>query len=458
MRELVEQVLKARHASDPTVYVGSSGIAYMLWHVTTLAGPMGIRVTSNWLERGLRYTRAAVSDMGRYPKDQLGVSLICGHAGVLCVAALFANTAAQRSHALGRVKESQLLAAEVAGYVRQYNGLLSIAVSSMFEMDEVMYGRAGFLYGALLLNQQLGPESVPHSSVQYIIDSMLRSGRRQAGRVPDSPWPLYYTWPPGRNAEPYVGMAHGLMGCAHVLLLVRGMLQRSVRGELDDLLACILAQEQDEEGNPGPGGHYPAAMPDPSAEPVLHPAPLVHWCHGATGAAMLFSRAYQETGRQEYLQAALRAGDAVWRRGLLRKGPGICHGVAGSAYAHLALYRATGDYKHLHRALQMARFTRTEEFAAGSRVPDHPYSLFEGLAGAACMWADLLNPMRSAFPLVELRDRPGLRGGMSDSDARAHAAAEAAAAEAAAAAAAAALAAGGGPGAGDITMGQQKVS
>lgn len=46
-------------------------------------------------------------------------------------------------------------------------------------------------------------------------------------------------------------------------------------------------------------------------------------------------------GDESYLAAALRAGELVWQRGLLKKGPGLCHGVAGNAYALARLYKAT---------------------------------------------------------------------------------------------------------------------
>jgi hypothetical protein len=48
----------------------------------------------------------------------------------------------------------------------------------------------------------------------------------------------------------------------------------------------------------------------------------VHWCHGATGAVFLLCKAYEQLGNMEYLEAALRSGQAVWERGLLKKGPG----------------------------------------------------------------------------------------------------------------------------------------
>ena len=41
----------------------------------------------------------------------------------------------------------------------------------------------------------------------------------------------------------------------------------------------------------------------------------------------------------KYLTAAKKAGDLIWQRGLIKKGPGLCHGVAGNGYAFLHLYQ-----------------------------------------------------------------------------------------------------------------------
>ena len=35
-------------------------------------------------------------------------------------------------------------------------------------------------------------------------------------------------------------------------------------------------------------------------------------------------------------------------------------------------------------------------------IPDRPMSMFEGLAGAICFWADLLSPELAHFPGFEL--------------------------------------------------------
>jgi hypothetical protein len=53
---------------------------------------------------------------------------------------------------------------------------------------------------------------------------------------------------------------------------------------------------------------------------------------------------------KKYLDSAIKAGEVVWRKGLLLKGNGICHGITGNAYVLHSLFRATKDDKWLHRA------------------------------------------------------------------------------------------------------------
>jgi hypothetical protein len=101
------------------------------------------------------------------------------------------------------------------------------------------------------------------------------------------------------------------------------------------------------------------------------------------------------------LQAALEAGEVVWQRGLLRR-RALCHGVSGNAYVFLALYKLTGDVKHLQRAQAFGRFLleRADALIEGGEMHggDHPWSLFEGLAGTACLYLDLADPENATFP------------------------------------------------------------
>lgn len=108
---------------------------------------------------------------------------------------------------------------------------------------------------------------------------------------------------------------------------------------------------------------------------------------------------------EEFRQAAIDAGDVVWNRGLLRR-LGFCHGVSGNAYVFLSLYRTVGGKRHLFRAQQFASFLQknsqhlisTGEMHGG----DHANSLYEGLAGTACLWLDVTRPDDSRFPGYEL--------------------------------------------------------
>jgi hypothetical protein len=92
----------------------------------------------------------------------------------------------------------------------------------------------------------------------------------------------------------------------------------------------------------------------------------------------------------------------IWKKGLLKKGPGICHGVAGSGYAFLLLHRLTNDDKHLYRAMKFAGFLTSEDFINQSRTPDRPLSLFEGIAGTVCFLIDLLQPEKAEFPFMNV--------------------------------------------------------
>ncbi|CAL8083672.1 unnamed protein product [Calicophoron daubneyi] len=125
-----------------------------------------------------------------------------------------------------------------------------------------------------------------------------------------------------------------------------------------------------------------------------------------SSAVLAYARAYVLWKDSLYLSECRRCADTVWERGLLKKGPGICHGVAGSGYVFLLLYRLTGEVIYLHRASAFADFMNSEEFKLARR-PDSPYSLYEGLAGTACFYADLFSPLTAAFPLMDpLWDQP----------------------------------------------------
>jgi len=245
--------------------------------------------------------------------------------------------------------------------------------------DELLYGRAGYLYTLLYLRRYLGSAAVPSEVVRAVVEAVLRSGRALAAEV-GSRAPLMWAW----HDKIYYGAAHGLAGILSLLLQARehltpSELEEQVRPTVDYLVATAF-----------PGGNFPSSKGNDKDR-------LVHWCHGAPGVIATLAAAHGAWGGERYLAAAVAAGEVVWRRGLLRKGPGLCHGTAGNGYSLLQLYQATGDRLWLYRASCFATWccniARPEV-----RRADRPLSLFEGLAGTAHFLHDMANPGEAAFP------------------------------------------------------------
>lgn len=129
---------------------------------------------------------------------------------------------------------------------------------------------------------------------------------------------------------------------------------------------------------------------------------LVHWCHGAPGVFYLYIKAYILFRDPKYLTACERATDLIWRKGLLRKGPGICHGIAGNGYVFLIMYRLTKNPKYLYRAMNFAYFLEDPLFSEYVYTPNGRWSLYEGLAGTVCYLIDLMHNENASFPFMDV--------------------------------------------------------
>lgn len=280
-------------------------------------------------------------------------------------------------------------------YMKKYADLApEFKTSQLFPQgsDEFFIGRAGYLAGIAVLRSWTGQSVLPDKDIFDICHAIVESGK-QYSRNHYSPCPLMYAY---YHTE-YLGAGHGLAGILFALMLFPDYLKANPDSE--QLVRSALAYML--QITPVDTGNLPSAMDEVSGQ---HRRPssdiLVHWCHGATGAVLVYARAFVLWKDPRYLLACRQCADVIWKRGLLKKGPGICHGVAGSAYAFLVLYRLTGEVFYLHRASMFAEFMQSDTFKHARR-PDCPYSLFEGLAGTACFYADLANPSHAAFPLMD---------------------------------------------------------
>jgi len=133
----------------------------------------------------------------------------------------------------------------------------------------------------------------------------------------------------------------------------------------------------------------------------------------------------------------------VYKQGLLRKGVGLCHGVAGNVFALLAASDALDSTSTSPRSSvsppsavhfsvpseptsssdesnrRRRYFTKAAHLAFLGKfhddpsvlpemgTPDHPWSLFEGLAGMCCAWAEVLSRMDERNPKRERSGFPG---------------------------------------------------
>uniref|UniRef100_A0A0W0FUW4 Putative lanthionine synthetase C-like protein n=1 Tax=Moniliophthora roreri TaxID=221103 RepID=A0A0W0FUW4_MONRR len=313
--------------------------------------------------------------------------------------------------------------------------------------SEVLYGRAGLLYGLLRIRRSLrhrgwvdkivtetvgfNEEDKGHleklrdatsvARLSALCQSIIHRGRVGASlysselmRKGDSNVklpPLMWSW----HSKRYLGAAHGVAGILHILLLCPAHIIKNYIPEIHQTAEWLL-------GCQDPHGNWPTKAPSHvSDHHSSHENDLVQWCHGASGVLIPLSRLLylSYTSPDTYSMpptlatktvTSLRNGaSVVYRHGLLRKGVGLCHGVAGSVYALLAVsdaiallpsdgHRKNSEYYFL-RAAHLAELATRFDRLTGDRemkIPDRPWSLYEGLAGMCCAWGEVYDRIEGA--------------------------------------------------------------
>ena len=351
-----------REKSRSDIYVGTSGIAYMLLKLSksTLRDKFETQQLAKLFSEN---AKRALNSSSKKP-----ISLLSGDAGVYIVSAAVNNSCK-------RPFDDDIK-----------NLLEAIPVFENPEYldegaDEMFVGRSGYLLGLLWLSKELQTEVVDKNELTRLASIVIESGRNYAKRFKLNVALMYQY-----HGRMYLGAAHGISAILFCLLSIplspKDLLD--VKATIDTILKL-----QDSSGN----------FPSKFDKTEYH---LIHWCHGAPGIFYLMAKSYKVFGDKKYLDSCLKCGDLIWQRGLLRKGPGICHGVAGNGYVHLVLFRVTGDPKHLYRAVKFAQFLESELFVKEARTPNRPMSLYEGIAGATCFLIDLLQPEKAEFPFMNI--------------------------------------------------------
>ena len=193
-------------------------------------------------------------------------------------------------------------------------------------------------------------------------------------------------------------------------------------------------------------GHLPTSTPPRSSS---RPSHLVQLCHGSPGLLVLLASARRNAILSTYWQpewdkAIYLGTESVWEEGLLSKGGSLCHGLTGNAWPLLMLHDCfeytkdlpgakpamvledtsptksnssnissqalSGDY-FLSKALTFLRLAQecppySSDLGIKSsyhfRMPDCPYSLYEGLAGMVCAWAEACAVIQARLRKLEI--------------------------------------------------------
>ncbi|KAK9285393.1 hypothetical protein L1049_024585 [Liquidambar formosana] len=354
-------------ALDPTVHTGLLGTAFTCFRSFQATGDhQDLQLCAQ-----IVHTCASVA-----PTFTRHVTFLCGRGGVYALGAVVANYMGDHQR-----RDSFLnLFLEVA----QERALPIGPEEGGFGMSyDLLYGRAGFLWAALFINKHLGQETLPNDLLMPVVGAVLAGGR--TGASDNTACPLMYRC----HGTRYWGAAHGLAGILQVLL--HFPLSEEDAEDVKGTLRYMMSNRFPHSGN------YPSSEGNPRDK-------LVQWSHGATGIAITLCKASQVfSSDREFRDAAIEAGEVVWKNGLVKK-VGLADGVAGNAYAFLSLYRLTGESIYEERAKAFASFlyhnARDLVTIGPARGADHPYSLFQGLAGTACLWFDLLYAGKFQVPGV----------------------------------------------------------
>eukprot|EP00966_Prymnesium_polylepis_P067986 1580338-Prymnesium_polylepis.1 len=226
----------------------------------------------------------------------------------------------------------------------------------------------------------------------------------------------FLQWHGPNDAGLWLGQSHGSAGVLQQLLAVDGVLSNSTAARL---LRATLDHTCDVQM---PSGNFPTEYYNASQDY------LVQWDHGAPGVSAALLAGWRAFGVPRYRQAAERALDCTWERGLVLKGlmncrartPGanrtqcdqapssptsLSHadltvrcrccsqlargggadGIGGNTWMMLYAARVTGDAKYLYRALSFQQTVLAHPLLSDlttmrqpQPLPDGPWQFWTG--------------------------------------------------------------------------------
>jgi hypothetical protein len=274
---------------------------------------------------------------------------------------------------------------------------------------EVLYGRAGFLKALSFVRRETIDPEFGTDLARNLIGQIWNEGKRFSKQL-KCPIPLMWEW----HSSLYLGAAHGVTGILHSLLdFPVELLQVDERA-----LKTIDQTLEQLNGYCFESGNLVSSLPQ-SGDFKDKKDRLVQFCHGSPGHVLLlvqmFVASRTKYGAKHLTMAKQIVESTIFPRGILRKGVGLCHGISGNAYCFLSVHNAElkesteGKREHQHNSWLRYAYTYAnfalDNFDELEKIPDRPYSLFEGLAGLVCFLLDLVGQKdgaQSHFPCYEL--------------------------------------------------------
>ncbi|CAG8625963.1 10417_t:CDS:2 [Funneliformis mosseae] len=367
----------SHYSRDYDVFCGYAGIAFTYFHLhqidpnLNIAGDkVGLLCTT--------YLSAALSAVKKTKEKHVG--FLGSHVGPLALAVVVYHIIENNSDEA--LKYLNLI-------LKTYHPL---AVKE--ESNELLYGRVGYLYALKFIQKHCFDNAnimqrLTDDTVKEIFELIIVEGRKggldsdddeviyDEGKNVERP-PLLWSW----HGKEYLGAVHGVAGIVAILLQFKNLAEPY----LDDLFQTMewLVKLAFKNGN------YPLSLQSTHDD-------LVQVCHGAPGMVPAFLKIYElyptHATSSTLLSAAVKSSDLIWERGILKKGlTGLCHNALGNAYSFLLLYLVNKNEEQLQRALAFGIYASQWEEETKKRhvkVPDRPWSLWEGLAGGVMFWADL---------------------------------------------------------------------
>lgn len=323
----MEETHPPSQTSAGTVFSGLGGRALLLLKLYAATG------AAQHLQTAREYTDAMLTKLpAQRLQDRVSgfVGFQWSHVGMLCIAAVCAELE-------GDTKSADTFVAQVRDVFEQ------VTAGKVGRYDDFDSGRAGLLFAGRFLEANLAPRPggplIPRQVVLRIATAIVDRGAATAAALGHD----FLQWHGPNDKGLWLGQSHGSAGVLQHLLEVPELLQNStatawIAKTLDHIVGMQLAS-----------GNFPTEYYRPTEDV------LIQWDHGAPGVSAALIRGWRALGTTRYKDAALKALEVTWYRGLLFKGLMTCHGIGGNTWMQLYAGKVLGGAegaKYTYRALQ----------------------------------------------------------------------------------------------------------